>query len=190
MIRAFVALPLPVTLRQRLMLVQSLLHLPRPAVRPVPPENLHLTLAFVGEQPAPLVEDLHHALEALRAQAFDLTLRGVSAFGGRTPRSVHAGVEPSEPLARLQRKVLRAMDEVGLDPERRRFTPHVTLARLDWRRLDEADRTRLLRGIVDQDGFRAGPAEIAAFALYRSHLGREGPHYDELARYGLEGALA
>ncbi|MGY6410374.1 MAG: RNA 2',3'-cyclic phosphodiesterase [Alkalilacustris sp.] len=189
MIRAFVALPLPELLCQRLMLVQALLHLPRP-VRAVPPQNLHLTLAFAGEQPTPVLEDLHHALEGLRAPGFDLALRGVEAFGGRAPRSVHAGVEPCPGLERLQRKVLRAMEEVGLAPERRRFTPHVTLARLDWRRVAEADRERFLQAIVAQDGFRAGPARIEAFALYRSHLGREGPHYDELARYGLETASA
>ena len=187
MIRAFVALPLPETLCQRLMLVQSLLHLPRPAVRPVPPGNLHLTLAFAGEQPMPVLEDLHHALEALRAPAFEVTLRGLEAFGGRAPRSVHAGVEPCPALEHLQRKVLRALETVGIAPERRRFTPHVTLARLDWRQLPEADRGRFLQAVIAQDGFRAGPAAIEGFALFRSHLGRGGAHYDELARYGLEG---
>ena len=190
MIRAFLALPLPDPLRQRLMLVQSLLYLPRQGMRPVPPENLHLTLAFLGEQPGPVLEDLHHALESLRAPAFSLSLRGIEAFGGRAPRSVHAGVEPSEPLERLQRKVLRAVEIVGIAPERRRFTPHVTLARMDWRRLAEDDRGRFLQSVIAQDAFRAGPAPIEAFALYRSDLGREGPHYDELARYGLEGAAA
>ena len=188
MIRAFVALPLPDMLCQRLMLVQSLLPLPRPATRPVPPENLHLTLAFVGEHPGPVLEDLHHALDDLRAPAFDLTLRGLEAFGGRMPRSVHAGVTPCAALERLQRKVLRALETVGIVPERRRFTPHVTLARLDWRRLADPDRARLQQAVADHHGFRAGPARIEAFALFRSQLGREGAHYDELARYALSPA--
>ena len=188
MIRAFVALPLPEPLRQKLMLAQALLPLPRPAARPVVPANMHLTLAFAGEHPEPVVEDLHHALGDLRTPEFALQLRGIAMFGGRTPRSIHAGALRCAVLDRLQRKVLRAMEEVGIEVERRRFVPHVTLARLDWRRMADTDRARLLEAVAGHTGFAAGPAGVEAFALYRSRLGREGPHYEELARYALQPA--
>ena len=186
MIRAFVALPLPEPVRQQLNLLQHLLPLPRR----LPPENLHLTLAFLGEVPSDLLEDGHHALAALRAPGFTLTLRGVEAFGAAAPRLVYAGVAPSEPLRHLHRKVITALRGAGLAPDRRRFTPHVTLARLDPQRLAEADRLRLVSAMVENAGFAAGPFTVDAFALYRSHLGRDAAHYEELARYPLAAAHA
>ena len=180
MIRAFVALPLPDPLRQPLNLVQFLLPLPRR----VPVENLHLTLLFLAERPGPEIEDLHHELEALRVPGFDLTLRGVGSFGD-PPRSVHAGVPPNPPLDHLRKKVETAARRCGLDLPRRRFQPHVTLGRCDPARMTPADRARLQAAMADQATFTAGPAPVEAFALYRSWLGREGAHHEELARYPL-----
>ena len=183
MIRAFVALPLPDDVRQRLNLLQFLLPLPRR----VPPENLHLTLAFLGEQPTDLLEDAHHALEAIRAAPFALTLSGVGSFGGAEPRTVFAGVAPAPALEHLQRKVATALRRAGIALEKRRFTPHVTLARLNPERLSSLDRMRLSDALAANAGFAAGPFEVASFALYRSHLGGEAAHYEELARYPLHG---
>lgn len=178
MLRLFVALPLPDPIRQQLNLLQFLLPLPRR----VPPENLHLTLAFLGDTPTDRAEDAHHALEAIRAPAFPLALAGVGAFGEAQPRLVYAGVAPSPELLHLQRKIDTALRRAGLSPERRRFHPHVTLARVDPRRID---RERLVAAMLANDGFAAGPFEVEAFALYRSQLGGEAAHYEELARYPL-----
>lgn len=181
MIRAFVSLPLPDVLRQRVNLLQHLLPLPQR----VPPENLHLTLAFLGTQPRPLLEDVHDALSAVRAPGFGLALAGVGTFGEPALRLVHAGVVPCAALTHLQRKVVAAVRGAGLALERRRFQPHVTLSRLDWRRLGEAERARLSAAIAAHAGFRAGPEPVTGFALVRSHLGREGAHYEDLAQYPL-----
>lgn len=181
MLRLFVALPLPDPIRQQLNLLQFLLPLPRR----VPPENLHLTLAFLGEIPSDLAEDAHHALEAIRAPAFALTLSGVGAFGEAQPRLVYAGVRPAPELDHLHRKVDTALRRAGVAPERRRFHPHVTLGRFDPRAVD---RPRLAAAMVANDGFAAGPFPVDSFALYRSHLGREGAHYEDLARYPLQPA--
>lgn len=189
MVRAFLALPLPEPLRQRLLLVQQMLRLPGGAARPVPPEALHMTLVFVGEHPEPVIEDLHHALEGLRSPAFDLRLRGLDRFGGDTPRSIHAAVVPDATLAHLQRKLAQAVRRNGIALDRRRFAPHVTLARLDWRSIAAADRDRLAMAIAANGDFTAGPARIAAYALYRSFPGKHGHHREELARYPLHEPL-
>jgi 2'-5' RNA ligase len=152
----------------------------------LPPESLHLTLVFLGQVPGPQLDEVHHALERVRAPGFVLTLRGVGSFGEPVPRLVHAGVAPSPPLEHLQRKVETAVRRVGVEIERRRFLPHVTLCRLDPRRPGtEADRARLWSAMAGNADFTAGPFAVEEFALFSSHPGASGPHYEELARYPL-----
>lgn len=177
MIRAFVALPLPEETRARLAVVQHLLPLPRR----VEPENLHITLAFLGEHPPAQLEDLHDELSTLRQPGFGVAFAGLGTFGGDAPRLVHAAVAMSEPLTRLQRKVAQAARAVGITLKARRFMPHVTLARF---RPEEADLARLApavaAGVGPLPGFTA-----SRFALYRSDLTRHGPQYAELTSYPL-----
>lgn len=179
MIRAFAAITLPDGVVGELTLLQHMLPLPRQ----VAPENLHLTLVFLGSLHEDTLEDVHLAFSRLRAPPFDLTLRGVEAFGGARPRNVWAGVAPSAGLTHLQRKVETAARGAGVAIEARRFTPHVTLGRF---RPDEADMPRLERGMVDCAGFSAGPFAVTRFALMRSHLGRAGAEYDVLESYALD----
>ena len=180
MIRAFVALPLPEETRARLAVAQHMLPLPRR----VPPENFHVTLAFLGEQPPARLEDLHDALMALRQPGFAVEFAGLGMFGGAAPRLVHAAVAMSGPLDRLRRKVVQAARGAGIVPGARRYLPHVTLARF---RPAEADLPRLApaiaEGVGPLPGFTAG-----RFALYRSELTRHGPHYSEMASYPLDPA--
>ena len=95
-------------------------------------EQLHLTLRFVGEVDRAQANDLASALEAVRAPRFALDLRSVGTFErkGRVG-SLWAGVEESEPLNILQRRVERACRAAGLEPVTRKFVPHVTIARVN-----------------------------------------------------------
>ncbi|WP_254813714.1 RNA 2',3'-cyclic phosphodiesterase [Rhodovulum sp. ES.010] len=125
---------------------------------------------------------MHLAFQAVHAPAFDVTLEGLAMFGHGTPRNVHAGVAENPALRHLQAKLEQAARNAGVAVERRRFTPHVTLARL---RPGAVDRPRLERAVAAGSAFRAGPFAVTGFGLFRSDLGRGGAHYRELERYAL-----
>lgn len=177
MIRAFVALGLPDDLRERLAGLAGGV----PGGRWVEPRNLHLTLRFIGETDQGRLADLDQELGQIAAPPFDLTLEGVGQFGsGRKIHTLWAGVEPSEALAHLQAKVESAVVRAGFAPEGRRFTPHVSLARLGG-----GPPERVMRFLAGNGLFRSRPFPVESFALYESHLGRAGPDYAVLAVYPL-----
>lgn len=177
MIRLFAALPLPDRATARLVGLQK--GLPG---RVVAPENFHVTLGFFGEIPEPQAEELHGALEAIRAPGFNLWLDGLGLFGAAKPRNLHALVRPDPALAPLRDKVLRAARGVGLTPEGGRYSPHVTLTRLSAGALAPSEAAALLQA---RGGFTEGPHPMRGFTLYRSDLGKAGPRYEALATYPL-----
>lgn len=179
MIRAFIALPLPEDLCSRLAMLQAVLPLPAR----VEPLDFHLTLAFLGEQPDHVLQDVHEGLEALQMPAFLLDLCAVNAFGGAKPRAVWAGVAPSEPLLRLQAKVAQVAVRAGVAIKAKGFTPHVTLGRFAPPPPDHA--ARLEAAMVAQQGFHAGPWHVTELALFASHPKARGPLYEPMASYPL-----
>ena len=178
MIRAFIAIALPQAVRIELQSLGIGLGLPDP----VPPENLHLTLAFLGERPEPVLEDVHAGLAQLRAPAFDLALAGFDMFGGAKPRTVHAGVRDAAPLRHLQAKVASVARAAGIDVDGRRFTPHVTLERL---RPGSPDASRLAAAVAARSSFALPAFRVEEFQLYSSRLRAGGSVYEELAAYPL-----
>lgn len=177
MIRLFAALAMPETMRARLALAQRGL-----GGRLVPPENLHLSLAFFGETPEPQAADLHAALLGIRIPGFSVWLDGVGAFGGARPRSIHARVRQEPALTHLHDKIEQAARDAGIAQGDVRYTPHVTLSRYGPGVLSASDAARLLWA---RAAFLAGPMRVKAFHLYRSDLGRAGPAYEILASYPL-----
>jgi 2'-5' RNA ligase len=177
-IRAFAAIALPEAVRFELMLVGHGLPVPKP----VPPENLHLTLVFLGELPEPVVADIDAALGAVRAPGFEIGFGGLGLFGGAKPRVAFATVADSPALRHLQAKVETAARGAGLAEPARRYAPHITLARLPERGVDRA---RLERAVAARAGPVAPGFRVEDFRLYRSRLGAAGATYEELARYPL-----
>ncbi|SEN06869.1 2'-5' RNA ligase [Gemmobacter aquatilis] len=179
MIRAFVGIAMPEEVTARLRLLQFLLPLPRRTE----PEDFHLTLAFLGEQPDPVLEAVHEGLEALVIAPFALELRGVGLFGGAKPRIAWAGVAANPALIHLQAKVARIAVAAGVPVAARDFAPHVTLGRFPPP--DPEAALRLEQAVVAEQGFHAGPWLVPDIRLYASHSGGKGPRYESLAAYPL-----
>lgn len=176
--RLFVGLDLPWPLRERL---SALAGVGIPGARWVPPKNYHLTLRFIGETPRYRAEDVDMALAGLRAHAFSLTLAGVGTFarGGRST-ALWIGVERNARLDHLQNKIETALQRCGLEPERRRFQPHVTLARLD-----NVAEGKLASYVQAYNLLREGPVPVDHFTLFSSLLGKEAPVYTAEVEYSL-----
>ncbi|SMF62934.1 2'-5' RNA ligase [Azospirillum oryzae] len=178
MLRLFVAVDLTEEIRQRLVGLAGGV----PGARWIEQEAMHLTLRFIGEVPEDQAMDIDAALAEVRAPAFQLTFDGVGMFGsGRKARVLWAGVERNEALAHLQAKVESALVRCGLPAEERKFSPHITLARLK-----DAPADRIGRFLSDRGLFRAGPMPVDHVTLYRSHLGNGGAVYEALREYPLE----
>jgi 2'-5' RNA ligase len=151
-----------------------------PELRWVGDEQLHLTLRFVGEVERPVADDLIAALHRVRGERFSLRLKDVGRFDQRRGGALWAGVEPKREVGALAAKIERICQEIGLEPERRAFHPHITLARWKGRSSLAADsfveRTR---------GLSSEPFAVEEFILFESHLSRHGPLYDEVEEYPL-----
>ena len=144
-------------------------------------EQLHLTLRFVGEVERPVANDLADALSRIHAEHFQLRIAGVGRFEQRSSGALWAGVEPKAPIAALAAKVERVCQQVGLEPERRSFHPHITLARWKGRRSREVGEF-----IERRAGLSSQPFEVDRFMLFESRLSRHGAHYEEVAGFALE----
>src|SRR5689334_20454480 len=143
-------------------------------------EQLHLTLRFVGEIDRPIANDLADALSRIRTQPFEARISGVGRFEQRSGGALWAAVEPKPPLAALGAKIERVCQSIGLEPERRAFHPHITLARWKGRRMREVhDFLERNRGLASE------PFAIDRFILFESQLSRHGAHYEEVAGYAL-----
>lgn len=177
--RLFVALELPWPVRERLSLMAGSGIL---GSRWVSPDNYHLTLRFIGETQAHQAEDIDLALAGIRARGFTLTLAGVGTFskGGRV-NSLWVGVERNPLLDHLRNKIETALQRAGVGPDRRRFTPHLTLARLD-----HAPEAKLASFVQAHNLFRSEPIPVEHFTLFSSQLGKEQSVYTAEVEYTLE----
>ena len=175
--RLFVALPLPEQVRARLAELAGGI----PKARWVAPENLHLSLRFIGEVDGGQAHDVDAALAQISAPAFVLTLAGVDRFGGGDKtRSLWVGVEECAELTRLQGKVERALQSSGLEPEGRKFKAHVTLARFKGN-----PGAKLHEYLARHALFRSEPFPVREFVLFSSFLSHNGAIYRPEAAYAL-----
>jgi 2'-5' RNA ligase len=179
MIRLFVALQIPETVRERLVALQGGV----PGARWASEEQMHLTLRFIGEVDGNVAHDVDDALAGIRAPAFTLELAGVGEFGGKNPRALWAGVRSNDALLHLQKKIETALQRIGLPAETRKFSAHVTLARMK-----AAPREKLVQFLTHYALFASGPFAVDHFVLFSSHLSHNGSIYHPERIYPLQPA--
>ncbi len=180
MIRLFVGVELPEDVRERLVSLCAGV----PGARWVPPENMHLTLRFIGEVANGEADDIYHALSAVRPRSFNLALSGVGHFetAGEV-RALWVGVERNAELVALRNSIESALVRIGVPPDGRRFTPHVTLARLK-----DTPAHRVSAFLAHNSLFRAGPIPVRHFTLFSSFLQGSGAIHTPEADYLLQPA--
>jgi 2'-5' RNA ligase len=146
----------------------------------IDPADYHITLRFIGDIEERLARDIRLALESVVAEPFTLVLKGVGTFGGNDPHTLYIGVAESPELRRLQATHERLCKMAGLAPEGRKFTPHLTLARL--RSPDLSD----VQSFIARQNLHATRAfEVRHFVQFSSRPSRGGGPYGVVDSFSL-----
>ncbi len=166
-----------------------------PDARWVSPESLHLTLKFIGEQPDATVSNIENALRAVSAPSFQVAFRGSGFFPTeKSARVFWIGIDAEPALAQLAALVEKALVPLGIPPEKRAFSPHLTLARAGDRsgapgrqRGDRPNRrfSALQAKLSTLPASEFGTMNAAEFFLYRSQLSSRGAQYTKIAQFAL-----
>lgn len=190
-IRAFIAIDIPGEIQECLTIVSNQLKekIGEVPVRWVDPENIHLTLKFLGDVSMNNIEVLK---ESIRAEAYGckplvFSVGGVGAFPKvRNPRVIWVGVEAPTEMIDLQRGIDVQMSRIGYASDRRPFSPHLTLGRVS--RNAKAAEIRQISEVLSSSkiGF-LGVGRVNAVHLYRSDLKPEGAVYTKLYSAQFEG---
>jgi 2'-5' RNA ligase len=188
-IRTFIAVDVSEAVRRRAARLIELLRAGGGEVKWVEPQNMHLTLQFLGDVAQADVPPVCQAVERAVAgfPPCQISLLGAGAFPhpGR-PSTIWIGVaEGAKELAAVQRAVQRALKPLGFPPERRAFHPHLTIGRI--RRAGPAAHG-LSQSLREQQSFDAGSTTIDQVVVYASYLDRAGPTYQAMSRITLAGS--
>ena len=157
---------------------------PRATLRWIPVENLHITLWFFGEVGDQQFESLRRVLDGVDVTAFDLRVGGAGAFPtSGSPRVIWFGLpQGRDGLVAVYDRLRTRLTPLGFEPEKRPYSPHLTVARVkDVRRQDASN----IRSIVARSNVAAGSCRVDAVTLFRSRTSPHGAQYERLLRVPL-----
>lgn len=179
--RLFIALDLPDAAKERLAGISYGL----PGAAWISPEDMHLTVRFIGEVDELQFRTIRDALDGLREPSFYLNLRGVGHFPKRgDPTTLWAGVPENDSLIRLRNRIESLLVRRGIEPEARKFHPHVTLAKIRDPRAPWIGQY-----MIENSLFAMHEIPVQGFSLYSSVLTPGGAIHQLEASYPLEGIL-
>ena len=174
--RLFTAVEIPPEIGQALSSLRGGL----PGARWIDPENYHLTMRFIGDVDDATAHEVASLLGRVKRSAFDLRMGGLTSFGGRKPRAIVASVASAQPLMEAQAEQERLLQRMGLEPEGRKYTPHVTLARLR-----ESSNRQVAEYLAARGYFRTAAFSVSRFVLFSSRNSVGGGPYVVEAAYPL-----
>jgi 2'-5' RNA ligase len=187
MVRAFLAIDIDESTRGELVSAQSALPKAGIRLKLVEPQNLHLTLKFLGEVSEDKIAEISETLTNTTTgfQEFEMQVKGLGAFPSlHRPRILWAGIaEGRERVVELQRRLDASLQPVGFPPERD-FHPHITLARVKFVRGGEL--ASFIRGASTKE---FGTTRVGEVTLVQSTLTPKGPIYTKLVGVKLEPQL-
>src|SRR3954454_13782258 len=177
--RLFTGLEIPLEVAQSLSMLRGGL----PGARWVDPDNYHVTLRFIGNVDDALAHEVASLLGRVKRGPFELRVDGVTSFCGKKPRAVVATLSQAQPLMEAQAEQERLMQRIGLEPEGRKYSAHVPLARLRDASSRDVAEYLSARGLV-----RSQPFPVSRFVLFSSRASTGGGPYVVEASYPLGAA--
>lgn len=159
--------------------VQGRLEATGARIKLVEPENIHVTIKFLGEIADSQVHEVSKVIEEISFDPFTFMVEGIGVFPNlRRPATIWAGIsEGVGELADIFSQVNEGLDKLGFEKERRRFHPHLTIARVRG----GENRDRLVEELVDVEDYVFGRVKVDVVSLKKSVLTRSGPVYSTLA---------
>jgi len=180
--RLFVGLELSPTVQNRLQLMHGGIE----DARWTGEGQHHLTLAFIGEVPGNTMREIESALAGIHFTPFDMELKGVGMFGtAKRQQILWASVADETPVGHLRDKVAAVLDHIDVETDRRRYKPHVTLARFK-----RGIQVQLKDWLAANSLFATAPERVEHFSLFSSQLSKDGAHYRVEARFAASSGAA
>lgn len=174
--RLFTALEIPRSAAMSLSLLRGGL----PGAHWIDVENYHITLRFIGDVDGRTADEIVNRLDRVQRLAFELQLSGVGSFGSKKPHSVWAGISPTHEVQALHWEIERICQKLGLAPDPRKYTPHITLARLRSPRLED-----VVHYLSRHGNFQTAPFVAMRFVLMSAKEGVGGGPYVTEEVFGL-----
>ncbi len=138
----------------------------------IDPENYHLTLRFIGDIDDRTADEVVAALDRIHREPVEIRLNGLGSFGNGKPHAVWARVEPTAQLAELQAEQERILQRISLPPERRKYIPHVTIARCKTSTNED-----VAKWLSERGNFQAQPFVAGRFVLFSAKASVGGGPY-------------
>ncbi len=166
--RLFTAVEIPRNAAMSLSLLRGGL----PGARWIDVENYHITLRFIGDVDGRMADEIVNRLDHIQRLEFPLQLSGVGSFGSKKPHSIWAGISPNHEVQALHGEIERICQRLGLAPDPRKYTPHITLARLRSARLED-----VIHYLSAHGNFQTAPFLATRFVLMSARDGVGGGPY-------------
>jgi 2'-5' RNA ligase len=185
-LRSFIAIELPEEVKAALIGIQDEFKESRADIRWVKPDNIHLTLKFLGEIDGKNIGNIVQKVEGACAKYsfFELGISGIGVFPNiRSPRVLWVGIQYAEALAGLQSEIETGMASIGYERERRKFSPHLTLGRFRSAKGEKA----ISEKIEMYKNDRIGSIGVQSISLMKSELSPSGARYSRVAEIALAG---